>query len=263
MKEGVYLLRKLMILVAYTFMILMNVLANVIPFNGLNTGQVSDRYENLFTPAAYTFSIWGLIYILLFFYVIDDLLDKNYKEKGSISLYFIISSIANGLWIVTWHYDFIGLSLIFMLVILFSLIKIRSDINQNPQDRHKKLQRKIPFSIYFGWITVATIANVTVLLVSIGFENVLFSQVTWLNIVLILGLLISGLTLWKYKDIFYGFVILWAYIGILSKHLSLDGFSANYTSVIVTLIICLLLLIGETGVCIYLNQKKQASTFKT
>lgn len=256
-------MKKMMILLAYLFMVTMNILANAIPLNGINTGQVSDLYENLFAPAGYTFSIWGLIYFLLFIYVIDHFLDKEYKEKSNISIYFIISSIANGLWIITWHYEYIGLSLIFMVVILLSLIKIRREIDKNPPAHHKIFQRKIPFSVYFGWITVATIANVTVLLVSLGFKNPIFSEVAWLNIILVIGIIISGLTLWMYKDVYYGLVILWAYIGILSKHLSEEGFSAMYESAIVTLIICLVLITGEIAYIIYYNQKKKASTLKT
>ena len=256
-------MRKIIIIMAYLFMVTMNILANAIPLNGINTGQVSDLYENLFAPAGYTFSIWGLIYFLLFIYVIDHFLDKDYKEKANISTYFIISSIANGLWILTWHYDYIGLSLVFMVVILLSLIKIRSEIDKNPPARHKIFQRKIPFSVYFGWITVATVANVTVLLVSLGFENPIFSEVAWLNMVLVIAAIISALTLWKYKDPYYGLVILWAYIGILSKHVSEEGFSAMYPSAIVTLLICLLLITGEIAYIIFRNQKNKASTLKT
>lgn len=244
-------MKKMIVLFAYLLMVIMNILANAIPLNGINTGQVSDRYENLFAPAGYTFSIWGLIYFLLFIYVIDHFLDKDYKEKGHVSLYFILSSLANGLWIITWHYDYIGLSLIFMLVILFSLIMIRRDIDKHPPARHKYFQRKLPFSVYFGWITVATIANVTVLLVSLGFNNPVFSEVTWLNMILVIGIIISGRTLWKYKDVYYGLVILWAYMGILSKHLSEEGFSAMYVSAIVILILCIVLITGEIAYMIF------------
>ncbi len=102
---------------------------------------------------------------------------------------------------------------------------------------------KLPFSIYFGWLTIATIANVTTLLVKIGWNGFGISEVIWTITILIVGLLISVLTIIKNKDFFYGLVIIWAYIGIYIKHTSATGFNGEYGSIIGVLIASLVVLI--------------------
>jgi len=114
---------KIVVVVTYLFMVLMNGLANALPIGGITTGEVSDMYFDLFAPATYTFIIWGLIYLLLLGYTLYQL-GLFQADKGAsrtelfqqIGIYFSISSVANGLWILAWHFDAIWLSLLLMLV---------------------------------------------------------------------------------------------------------------------------------------------------
>ncbi len=236
--------------VAFLLMISVNALANILPLNGVTTAEVSESYPNLFTPAAITFSIWGLIYILLAAFVLYQLgvFSKNngvYRADiiKEIGLYFAISSIANAAWIFAWHYNMIFLSVILMLVILICLASISSKLSEATLSTKEKILIKIPFSVYFGWITVALIANITVLLVSLGWNGWGISQEVWTVIVMIAGLLIGMATMLKNKDIAYGLAIIWAYTGILIKHLSPTGFNGQYHAVIVTAIGSIVILV--------------------
>lgn len=248
---------------SFLIMVVVNALANIIPINGVGTGEVSDSYPNLFAPAGYTFAIWGLIYLLLSGYVLYQLgffrTDNNSARLeliNKINPYFILSSIANTLWIFSWHYYNIGLSMLFMIVILLCLIIINIEINNSELFKNAKLKDKLliklPFSVYYGWITVATIANATTYLVSIGWNGFGISESIWTVLIITVGLIISVANILKYNDIAYGLVIIWAYVGILVKHVSESGFAGQYPSIIAAVSIAVaVLIVAEIYVLLY------------
>lgn len=251
-------LLKVFAVVAYAAMVAVNILANALPINGRPTGQISDYYANLFAPAGVTFSIWGIIYLLLAGYVLYQFVNKDKKiEKliQTINPLFITTSLANILWIFAWHYDFIGISVLIMSVLLISLIKIADFINKNQFTSVEKLFIKAPFSVYFGWITVATIANITVFLVSVGWNGFGIAESVWTSIILVVGALIGILRMTKDKNIAYGLVLVWAYLGILLKHTSVTGFNGQYSSIIATVVVCVLLFVFSLGIILYKHQK--------
>jgi hypothetical protein len=213
--------------------------ANALPINELTTGQISDFYPNLFALAGWTFAIWGLIYMLLAGYTLYQLgvfQDNTDTARGKllnkIGILFSISSIANAAWIFAWHYRVVPLSLILIVVILVCLILINQRINQEQLSAKEKLFIVLPFSVYFGWITVATIANATVLLVSLNWQGLGLTEPIWASIIIILGFLIGAVTMLKNRGVAYGLVIVWAYASILSKHISTDGFGGQYPLII-------------------------------
>jgi hypothetical protein len=234
--------------VTFILMVLVNALANLLPLNGVTTGEVADSYQNLFAPAPITFSIWGLIYVLLAGFVLYQfgLFSKNSTNREDfikeIGLYFAISSVANTVWIFAWHYHMIFISVILMIVILICLAVIAGKLSKEKFSTKEKLLVRLPFSIYFGWITVALIANITVLLVSLGWNGWGIPEQVWTVAVMIVGLLIGIATMLKNKDVAYGLAILWAYTGILIKHLSASGFQGEYPAVIATAIISMVIL---------------------
>ncbi|MDD4738184.1 MAG: tryptophan-rich sensory protein [Candidatus Pacebacteria bacterium] len=239
--------KKILALFAYIAMIVVNFLATSLPINNRSTGEISDAYSNLFAPAGIAFSIWGLIYLLLAIYVVYQFKSKNEGLLKKINLLFIITSIANILWIFAWHYDYIAISLVLILVLLLGLIKIADIIRLNNLTKEEKRFIGIPFSVYFGWITVATIANITVYLVSINWGGLGLPDFIWTTVVLIIGAIIGILRMSKDKSVAYGLVLVWAYLGILLKHLSTDGFAGQYPIIIYTLIICLVLFVISIG----------------
>lgn len=227
--------------VSYVLMVTINALANILPIAGMNTGAVSDSYPNLFAPAGITFSIWGLIYLLLAIYTISQFLAKDhYQLRSRIGLIFALSSVANSLWIFTWHYQYIGLSVVLMLAILASLIRINRLILSQKQDTAFYWTVCLPFSVYFGWITVASIANITTFLVDFGWSGAPLSPSFWTVLVLVVGVVIGLSWGLPTNDRAYLLTLIWAFLGILIKHTTF--FASAYLSVIITVSLCMVAL---------------------
>lgn len=240
--KGLFL--KIFAAIAYIAMVVVNFLANGLPINNRSTGEISDAYPNLFAPAGLTFSIWGLIYLLLAGYVVHQFIKSSQKKEelyNKINPLFIATSLVNISWIFTWHYDYIGFSVVLMAILLILLIKIADIIRTQAFTVLEKILIWAPFSIYFGWITVAAIANITVFLVSTGWNGFGIADFIWTSIILLVGALIGIVRMHKDRNIAYGLVLVWAYLGILLKHVSESGFGGQYPSVIVTVIVCLVL----------------------
>jgi len=237
-------LLKISTLVSYVIMVTVNALAILLPIAGKQTGEVSDSYPNLFAPAGYAFSIWGLIYILLGIYVVYQLWRKKDEVAARVNRLFIANAILNAIWIFAWHYDVIWLSVIIMAGLLITLIKIADILRTNKLTNKEGWFMRLPFSVYFGWITVATIANVTVFLVSIGWNGFGLSESFWTIVILLVGALIASWRTLKDRAIAYGLVPVWAYGAILYKHLAASGFNGKYPAVIGTVILCLLIFLG-------------------
>lgn len=235
--------------VTFILMVVVNALANILPINGIGTGAVSDSYANLFAPAGITFAIWGVIYLLLAAYTVFQLglFKKNRTMSDAlmnkVGVVFSISSIANTVWIFSWHYRIIALSMVLMLLILVCLAIIVSAIRKETLSTKEKVFVKLPFSVYFGWITVATIANFTTLLVSVGWNGFGLSQTVWAVAIIAIGAVIGIITILRNKDYAYGLVILWAYAGIVIKHVSATGFNSMYPAVMITTIAAMVLVV--------------------
>jgi hypothetical protein len=252
---------------AFSAMVFVNYLANALPINGVTTGEASDAYANLFTPAAVTFSIWGLIYLLLaaFILYLFGLFRKNKpNEQLLIRLLplFIITCLANSFWIFSWHYDLIALSLFFMIGLLIALIKIAQLFNNRKLSNSENKFIRLPFSIYFGWITVATIANITVFLVKMGWNGFNLSDQLWTIIILLVGAVIAITRGLKDKNIPYLLVLVWAYLGIWLKHTSEQGYNGQYPGVIRTTLFSIFVFIS-TIVFIARKEKPLQLFFKS
>lgn len=215
---------RVLVLVTYLAMIAANVLANALPINGRTTAEVSDSYANLFAPAGITFSIWGVIYLLLGAHVLYQLgaFAADPRPQAAlmtrVGILFSVSSLVNAAWIVTWHYDQILLSTLLLATMLVLLIVITRTIRSADLTTRDQVLIQLPFSVYFGWITVATIANVTVWLVSIGWDGAGISEATWTVIILLVGTAIGTAVILRHRDLAYGLVLIWAYLGIWIKH---------------------------------------------
>jgi hypothetical protein len=168
-------LTKFLVLLTFVVMVGANALANILPINGITTGAISDSYPNLFAPAGYTFAIWGLIYLALAFAVVR-LLFQNDPHFEFVSRWFILSNLANTAWIFGWHYRMIPLtSPIDHRCTLFHFEnRLSIEPGGNTLSRHFAA---LPYEIYGGWLLVATVANITTLLVDIGFTGFGISEV--------------------------------------------------------------------------------------
>lgn len=213
-------------LVFFLGMVAVNALANILPINNLNTGQISDMYPNLFVPSGLTFSIWGLIYALLALFIIYQLV-VSFKASGEglfrkIGILFILSSAFNIGWIFSWHYQIVWLSLIIMVLLLVTLIALysRLRIGRSDASNGEKYLVHMAFSFYLGWITIATIANVSAFLVDLGWNGFGLSPQFWTVLVIAVGIIINLIALFKNHDIFYALVAVWAFLGILLKRMA-------------------------------------------
>lgn len=245
--------------VLYVAMIAVNYLAGVGSINNVGTGAVSDAYQNLFTPAGYAFSIWGLIYLLLGAYTVYQFIAVRENKKRlnlfyDLGKYYLATSFINIAWLFSWHYFAIGLSVIFMLGLLYCLIRIADRLTKEKFSDKEKILVRLPFSLYFGWISVATIANITIFLVSLGWRGFGFGEVFWTILILIVGAAIGILRMLIDKNIPYGLVFLWAYGAILVRHTSAEGFDGKYPAVIATLVGCMILFF-LAGIMFLLREK--------
>jgi len=211
-------LRQILVVLTILVTIVVNVLANALPLNGLNTGEISDRFQVYFVPAGYVFSIWGLIYIGLIVYAVYQALpaQRENPRLRKTGWWVVLSGVANTAWIFLWHYEQFPLTIIAMLGLLFSLIVIflRLRSGDNNVATTEKWAVRLPFSIYLGWITVATVANATALLDYLRWDGFGLSAITWMWIMLAAVLVIALLMNFSRRDIPYAMVLLWALAGI-------------------------------------------------
>jgi hypothetical protein len=234
-------------LIGFISTVIVNFLAVLLPIGGNTTQELSDAIPNLFVPAGITFSIWTFIYIFLGLFSIYQIRDIFKKDKiemkflDNIGYFFIIGSLANIIWIIVWHYQLVPLSLVFMIILLVSLllIYIKLDIGRSEVSKMEKVAVHIPFSIYLGWITVATIANVTALLVVLEVSGFGPLAEIWTILVIAVAVLITFAMLLIRKDYAYSLVIIWALLGIFIKQTA-----SNLIVAITALISAILIIVG-------------------
>jgi hypothetical protein len=231
---------RIFLTVAYLAMVVVNYLANSLPLNGRQTGEISDAYANLFAPAGITFSIWGVIYALLALQILYQwgLFHQNGSSDAPllrrVGILFGLSSLANTGWVFAWHYDQILLSTVLIVTILVLLAAIAVTLRDRMLDARQTWFVRVPFSVYFGWLTVATVANITVLLVSAEWDGFGIDNPVWAVAVILVAASIGCVTLIRNRDMAYGLVLVWAFTGIVIKHASADGFGGRYWEVIAT-----------------------------
>ena len=220
MKKSV--IRPILNLLGVVAVLIVNGLANTLPLNNLSTGEISDRFNVFFVPAGYVFSIWGVIYIALIAFGIYQVLPSQRENPRleKIGYWFLLSCLANVAWLFCWHYELFALSLVMMLILLTSLIIIylRLDIGIKKVSTKEKWFVNIPFSLYLGWITVATIANVTSLLDYYDWSGWGISDQMWTLIMLFAVAIIGAVMSLTRADVVYCLVLIWAVVGIAVKH---------------------------------------------
>ncbi len=201
---------KIVNLVFFGIMVFMNYLANALPINNKTTGQLSDQYPNLFVPAGITFSIWGIIYLLLLLWVIVPFFQQGRELSQRIGWLFALSCLLNGHWIVAWHYEQLPLSLVIMLGLLITQVLIMQKIMPTAG-----ILDKAAFGIYLGWICIATIANVTALLVNYNWGGWGLSPQIWTILLISVGVGITLFTMLRFNNPYVGLVVIWAFAGIV------------------------------------------------
>ena len=225
-----------------------NTLAVMLPINGMSTGELSELYPSLFTPAGFTFSIWSVIYLLLIGFAIAQwkILSKPYFTE--LSLWFLVSSLANMSWILAWHYLFIYASVLIMLILLFSLTRIFLLLQSfTINSLTEKIFIKLTFIFYFSWICVATIANVSALLVSLSWDGGILSPILWtitmITIASALGIYISA----RFHEPTFLLVLIWALYGIYGKWNGTENNTIAITALTELVLLAVLFVVSQFG----------------
>lgn len=198
--------------------LVLNALANRLPLNGKTTGELSAQYPNLFVPAGITFSIWGVIYLLLVGWTVTQFLSSGSATGRRIAPWFALASLLNGCWILAWHYEFVPLSVLIMAGLLVTLLVLNVELLPGrgvPEGRPPHLLARIAFGIYLGWISVATIANVTALLVAAGWDGAPLSRAAWAMVMVAVGAAAGVLAIRRLRSPWVGLAVTWALTGIV------------------------------------------------
>jgi len=225
-----------------------NALANILPINGMNTGEVSALYPSLFTPAGFTFSIWSVIYLLLIGFIIVQFSIQSKTYFTELSLWFLASCIFNISWILVWHYHLIYASVLIMLLLLFSLTRIFLLLQPHELNSWKeKLFIKLPVTFYLSWICVATIANISTLLVSLSWDGGILSPSVWtitmISIASVVGIFITE----RYREPAFLLVLIWAFFGIYSKWNGTENQSISTTALTELILLAILFFVFQFG----------------
>ena len=214
-------LRQITNLVTVIFALTVNILATALPLNEQNTAEISDRFKVYFVPAGYVFSIWGIIYLgwiafLIFQFRASQKENPRLRRLGYL---FAFSNLANAAWLFCWHYNQFGLSVLVMLTLLGLLIAsyLRLDVNRVSVTSVERWSVDIPFSIYLGWITVATVANIADWLYWVNWAGFGIPAQAWAVIMLAVASLLGLLMAIMRRDVAYLSVLIWAFIGIAVK----------------------------------------------
>jgi benzodiazapine receptor len=198
-----------------------NILASTLPLNGQNTGEISDRFKVFFVPAGYVFAIWGVIYIGWIAFAVYQALpaQKESPRLRKLGYLFALSGLFNAAWLFCWHYNQFALSVMVMLGLLGLLIAsyLRLDVARTKVGNAEKWCVDIPFSVYLGWITVATLANVTDLLYYINWNGFGIAPEVWAVIMLFVASLVGLMMALTRRDAAYLFVLVWSFAGIAVK----------------------------------------------
>lgn len=215
------ILRQIAVIITLAITLVVNGLANGLPLNGLTTGEISDRFDVYFVPAGYVFSIWGLIYTGMIAFAIFQALpsQRQNPRMRAIGWWVVLSNLANTAWIFAWHYEQFVLSVLIMLVLLAALIAIYLGLRKGNTtiSTMERWIARVPFSIYLGWITVATVANITSVLDFVQWNRFGISEEVWMGILLAAVLAIVAVMNFTRRDAAYTTVILWALAGIAYK----------------------------------------------
>jgi len=207
--------------IAFILMILVNYISNTGILNNTTIGEVSDNYKSLLTPAGYTFSIWGLIYLLLLGFTVyqaRNLFAKHNHDDfiTNVGWWFIASCFFNCCWVFAWIYGYTALSCLFIFLLLFSLVKIIINNRMELDDKPISIILFLwwPFVIYCGWVTVASIANVSTYLVKIDWNGFGLSESSWAIMLIVIASTINFLVTWRRNMREFALVGAWALIGI-------------------------------------------------
>ncbi|MTJ51661.1 tryptophan-rich sensory protein [Anabaena sp. UHCC 0253] len=221
-------IRQIATLVAIVGAFVVNIVSNIFPLNGLSIGAISNTLfqDVLVIPANYAFAVWGLIYLGLFALAIYQVLpnQKQDEDLRKVGYLLVIASVFQSIWVYLFLSRLFTLSVVAMLGILVPLMVTYHvlGIGKKRVSRTKKFCLHYPISIYLSWISVATVVNVASALYFYGWNGGGINNQVWTIILLVIATAIAAVIVFRYKDIAYAGVTVWALIAIAVKHSNID-----------------------------------------
>lgn len=243
---------KAMVVLSFVVAMIVNTLSFVLPINGKTMTQISNSYPNLFAPADYTFSIWGIIYLLLLIFTFyqQRLLLGNKEEREILQHARIVSvttNLLNAAWLIAWHFDYLALSVMLISVILI-ILKIYGKLIRDAKLPCREIVLlRLPFSIYYGWTSISVVTSAFILMESVGWNGYGLPQMVWVVIALIALTAATVFRALRNRDIAFCITFIWSYIGILVRHISKSLLNGAYPLIIITVVIGVIVLTGCIG----------------
>ncbi|MEM1093155.1 MAG: TspO/MBR family protein [Bacteroidota bacterium] len=216
------LVRALLVVVAVIGIIAFNGLSNALPLGGNTIGELASRFDTYFTPAPYVFAIWGAIYLGLIAFAIVQVLPRHRDDAGidAIRAPFLVSCLANVSWLTLWHYELFTWSVLAMLMLLGSLLVIYARLRERPRLAQGVYRWTVSmvFSVYLGWVTVATLANISAVLDYLGWDGSPLTPTVWAGLLCGVALLVGAFMLFRHADALFNVVLAWAFVGLAVKY---------------------------------------------
>ncbi|HSV50087.1 MAG TPA: hypothetical protein VLH35_07195 [Candidatus Acidoferrales bacterium] len=235
-------------IIAFVLTVIVNAIAgSTTLIGGQNTAAVSDKFPTLITPAGYVFAIWGIIYLLLGVFVVYQALprERNNEYVGRIGWLFVLSSIVNIAWIFMWQSEYLAFSVGLIVAYLLTLIAIylRLNIGKSKFKLGERLAVHLPFSVFLGWLSIATIANISLTLVAYNWDGFGIAAETWAVLIIAVALALTLLMLSIRKDIAYALVVIWALVGISVKQTNPNVVLATQVGAVIAAVATLVILV--------------------
>lgn len=234
-------------LVAILFNVSFNFISERLYTFGENIKEVTEKYNSLFTPAGYAFSIWGVIYLSFIAYGIYQLMpsQRHIKLHDELSLPLIFSNVLTSVWVVIFRHDLIALSVVTMLLTLIVglMMYTRARAAVLKEGFHRWIS--VPFSLFAGWISVASIANISIWLSSRGWKGGGWGEITWTIIMVIVAGVLGVLVSYRFRDLIYPLVVAWACVAIfVARNPEYSTISMIAMGAAITLVVAIILLMG-------------------
>ncbi len=245
--------RQLATVLSFLAVMVSNIAANALPINGQLTAEISDRFSVYVVPAGYVFAIWGLIYVLLGGFTTWQALPRNREDGALRSLGYLpaLSGLLNTAWIILFQYEVFALTVPVMLGLLGTLIAIHLRLwaYRGALRGTTYWTVRAPWSVYLGWITVATIANIAQAGAALGFTGFGIEPALIGAAVLRVGVAIAATFVRRVRDVAYGLVIVWAYVGVLVKEhdTAVVAAAAGLGAAVVAALVIVAFAQGRTG----------------
>lgn len=245
MKSTADIIRQWLTLISIFTAFITNILGNAFPVKGISVGQISnDLFQNvLIIPANYAFAIWGIVYLGLISLAIYQALPSQRQNPyfKRIDYFLVLASLAQIVWVFIFQQLLFPLSLGAMLIILFSLIAayLGLGIGVNPTNRSMRWFAHYPVSIYLGWISVATIVNVAVVLYDLGWDAWGINYQIWTLIMLTVAFLLGAFVIQNRRDLIFPSVFIWAFVAIAFRNF--DNLTVAAVAIIEAIILFILL----------------------